>query len=289
MTTLIFGSNGQDGFYLTRLLTDLGIRVIGVSRNGQDLLADITDFQSVKSIIQQYQPEYIFHLAANSTTRHDALFENHATICTGSINILEAVRTISPSSKVFLSGSGLQFKNSGSPIRETDPFEARDAYSVCRIQSVYAARYYRSLGVKTYVGYFFNHDSPRRTDRHICKMIANDVKSIAKGDERVIEIGDMSVKKEWAFAGDIVQAAWTLIQQDIVFEAVLGSGKGYSIQEYLEACFLFINKDWKAYVRPKPGFRAEYGQLVSDPATILSLGWKPETNFSDLVKMMLTE
>lgn len=287
-TALIFGANGQDGFYLSQLLQQQGLQVIPVSRKGNVIKADVADYEAVKTLLQQYKPDYIFHLAANSTTRHDALFENHATISTGTLNILEAVRLICPAAKVFISGSGLQFKNEGLPIKETDAFDARDAYSVSRIHSVYAARYYRKLGIKTYVGYFFNHDSPRRSDRHVCKMIANAVKKIAQGEHTVIEIGDMTVRKEWGFAGDIVAAAWTLIQQDSIHEAVLGTGEAYSIKDYIEVCFDITQKDWTGYVKPVEGFKAEYRQLVSDPATILSLGWRPTTSFRQLAELMLT-
>jgi GDPmannose 4,6-dehydratase len=290
MTALIFGANGQDGYYLSRLLTEKNVEVTGVSRTGNYIYIDIRDFQAVKELISKIQPDYIFHFAANSSTRHDLLFENHSTISTGTLNILEAVKTSSQHSKVFISGSGLQFRNMGSPIKETDPFEARDAYSVARIHSVYAARYYRTLGVKTYVGYFFNHDSPRRTERHVSQMIAAAVRNIAKGDRKEpIEIGDIEVKKEWTFAGDTVKAVWTLIQQDAVFEATIGSGKAYSIADYLEACFSSFNRNWKDYLKIKPGFKPEYSQLVSDPATIFSLGWKQEVDFLQLVQMMLTE
>lgn len=287
MTALIFGANGQDGFYLSTLLQKKGIEVVPVSRNGTAIRADVANMEEVKALIRNYKPDYIFHLAANSTTRHDALFENHAAISTGTLNILESVKTIHPTAKVFISGSGLQFKNEGNPIKETDHFEARDAYSVSRIHSVYAARYYRSQGIKTYTGYFFNHDSPRRTPRHISKMIANAVSNIAEGKEEMIEIGDMSVKKEWGFAGDIVQAIWTLVQQDDISEAVLGTGEAYSIKDYIEICFAEIGKDWRRYVKPKDGFTAEYAQLVSNPATIFSLGWRPQTSFTELAKIML--
>jgi GDPmannose 4,6-dehydratase len=289
MIILLFGANGQDGFYLSELLIAKGYQVISVSRSGGNVQADVADPVSTRELIRSYQPDYIFHLAANSTTRHDALFENHATISTGTLNILEAVRMHSPHSKVFISGSGLQFRNEDRPIKETDPFEARDAYSVSRIQSVYASRYYRSLGVRSYVGYFFNHDSPRRTSRHISKMIAQKVAEIGRGGDTVIEIGDMSVRKEWAFAGDIVQAVWTLVQQDDVFEATLGCGIAYSIEDYLKLCFDRIGKDWNQYVTVKPGFKAEYKQLVADPSTIFSLGWKPETDFGQLVDMMMAK
>src|SRR6266404_9491300 len=157
MKTIIFGASGQDGNFLSALLKEKGYKVIAVSRRDNYSETDITDFDSVADLIKLSKPDYIFHLAANSTTNHNVLFENYATITTGSLNILEAVYRNSPETKVFISGSGLQFRNENRPIKESDPFEARDAYSVSRIQSVYAARYFRSLGIKTYVGYFFNH------------------------------------------------------------------------------------------------------------------------------------
>ena len=66
------------------------------------------------------------------------------------------------------------------PISETDNFEAKSPYSIARIQSVYAARYFRSLGIKVYVGYLFHHESPLRKDNHVSKMITNAVKRIAQ-------------------------------------------------------------------------------------------------------------
>jgi GDPmannose 4,6-dehydratase len=289
MTALIFGANGQDGFYLSKLLKANNIQLVPVSRKGEAVNGDVSDYAFVRALIEQHRPQYIFHLAANSTTRHDTFFENHATICNGTNNILEAVKVTSPHSKVFISGSALQFKNDGLPIKETDPFEARDAYSVCRIQSVYAARYYRSLGIKTYIGYFFNHDSPIRTSRHVSKFIADTARRVKNGEAARIEVGDITVKKEWTYAGDMVKAIWALIQQDDVTEAVLGSGEAYSIEEYLTECFSFIGKDWRQHVTLKTGFSAEYQVLVSNPATIFALGWRPEISFSQLAQMMITE
>ncbi|MFT3751192.1 MAG: GDP-mannose 4,6-dehydratase [Agriterribacter sp.] len=288
MNALIFGSNGQDGFYLAELLNKNNIDVITSSRKDSSVNGDIGNSIFVNNIIKQHRPDYIFHLAANSTTRHDALYDNHHSIATGTLNILESVKLYSPYSKVFISGSGLQFKNESLPIKETDPFEARDAYSISRIQSVYAARYYRRLGIQAYVGYFFNHDSPRRSPRHISKMIAAAVKNIERGSKEIIEIGDLTVKKEWGFAGDIVEAVWTLIKQNNITESVLGTGKGYSIQDYIELCFKLINKDWHEFIKPRMGFIAEYNQLICNPETIFSLGWKPKTSFNDLAIMMLT-
>ena len=289
MKAIIFGANGQDGYYLTNLLQQKGFTVIGVARSGQTIATNITRYEEVSALIKNTLPRYIFHLAANSTTRHDALFENHATISTGTINILEAVKNFSPYTKVFISGSGLQFVNNDMPIKETDAFEARDAYSVSRIHSVYAARYYRRLGLKVYVGYFFNHDSPLRTERHMAKKITEAAKRIAKGSNEKLEIGDISVKKEWTYAGDIVKGIWALVQQEDITEANIGSGLGYSIADWLKVSFDIIGKDWKEHVILRNDFTPEYKSLVADPSLIFSLGWKPVVSFKQLAEMMVDQ
>lgn len=287
MTAIIFGAGGQDGYYLTRLLEEKNVKVIGVSRRNGFLNVDIGNYADVSSLIKNYQPDFIFHLAANSTTRHEAMFENHTTISIGTLNILEAVKNFSPAAKVFISGSGLQFKNDNKPIKESDPFEARDPYCVSRIQSVYAARYFRTLGLHIYVGYFFNHDSPLRTERHMTKKIAEAAKRIAAGSPETLTIGDISVIKEYTYAGDIAKGIWALINNNEILEANVSSGKGYSIEDWLNKCFGYIKKDWQKYVLTNEGFVPEYKMLISDPTIIFSLGWQPEISFDELALIMM--
>jgi GDPmannose 4,6-dehydratase len=287
LKAIIFGANGQDGHYIHELCTLKGIETIGVSRSGNWLNGDISRYDFVERLIKEHLPDYIFHLAANSSTRHETLFENHETISTGTLNILESVRRHSPESRVFITGSGVQFENTGGPITETDNFEAKSPYSVARIQSVYAARYFRSLGLPVYVGYLFHHESPLRKPNHVSQKIALAVKRIEKGSEEVLELGDISVQKEWTFAGDTARGIFTLIDQDEVYEAVIGSGIPYSIENWLEQCFGLINKDWHDYVRLREGFTPEYNRLVSDPRTIHSLGWMPKVDFPDLARLMI--
>jgi GDPmannose 4,6-dehydratase len=286
--SLIFGANGQDGFYLSNICQNRGIEPICVSRSGNHLNADVGNYQEVDQLIYRYRPDYIFHLAANSTTRHDFLFEHHETISTGTLNILESVKRHNPLSKVFITGSGLQFKNSGNPISEHDDFEANSTYSIARIHSVYTARYYRSIGFKVYVGYLFHHESPLRKPTHVSQLIVELVKRIATGSNSIIELGDISVQKEWTFAGDVAKGIFTLIEQDEIFEATIGSGITYSIQDWLEQCFSNIGANWQNYVRISDHFRAEYPKLVSNPSTIKSLGWNPQVSIAQLAKMMIT-
>jgi GDPmannose 4,6-dehydratase len=287
MKAVIFGASGQDGRYLTAECQKKGIIVIPISRSISGRKGDISKYDNVINIIEKTTPDYVFHLAANSTTAHNMLFENHETISTGTLNILEAVKKKSPTSKVFITGSGVQFKNSGQKISEDTDFKASSPYSVARIHSVYAARYYRSLGIKVYIGYLFNHESPYRALNCVSQKVVHAVKKIALGFPEKIEIGNIYVEKEWAFAGDIVRGILTLMEQDQIMEAVIGTGIGHSIKDWLKICFNLINKNGKEYIEEKKDFQAEYMRLVSRPDRILSLGWKPEVDIHKLAKLMV--
>ncbi|HLO47166.1 MAG TPA: GDP-mannose 4,6-dehydratase [Kamptonema sp.] len=287
MNALIFGANGQDGYYLSELCKAKGINPLGISRSQDWIRGDVSNYEQVEQLVKEYKPTYIFHLAAKSTTRHDALFENHAAISTGTLNILEAAYKNSPNSKVFITGSGVQFYNDGNPISEDTAFEASSTYAVARIQSVYAARYYRSIGIKAYVGYLFHHESPLRKPNHVSQKIVMAAKRIAQGNEESLQIGDISVEKEWTFAGDVAQGIMTLVEQDRVFEAIIGSGQTHTIKDWIEVCFSMLGLDWTRHVEQAENFQSEYKRLVSNPALMHSLHWQPKIDLRQLAAMML--
>lgn len=284
---IIFGSNGQDGFYLKQVLNIKDIDVITVSRSNSDCNGDIKDFNFVNSLIVNNYPDFIFHLAANSTAKHEALFDNHDAISTGTINVLESVYKNKLSTKIFITGSGLQFKNTGNPINENSEFEALNPYSASRIYSVYMARYYRTLGLKVYIGYLFNHESSFRKDNYISKKIVNSIKEIKNGLIKTVEVGNINIEKEWTYAGDIAEAILMLVNQDNVYEAVIGSGITYSIKEWIEVCFSLENLNWTDFIIEDKNFISNYKKLVSDPDLMKSLGWKPKVNLKQLAELMI--
>lgn len=288
MKAIIFGINGQDGYYLSKLLNDNGIDFIGVSRSDGDWeRGDVSDFVFIENLIKRESPDYIFHFAANSTANHSVVLENHKSISDGSLNILESVFRHSKKTKIFLSGSALQFQNNGSPINEKTPFDWNSLYAVERIYSTFLARYYRKLGISVYIGYLFNHDSPLRTERHINKKITTFVKQAKDGSRDKLVIGDMNVKKEFNYAGDIVNAIWLLVNQNNFFEAVIGSGKSYSIREWIEYCFSKEGLNYVDFIEKNTNYVSEYSVLVSDPSLIMSLGWSPSVDFYQLADMMM--
>lgn len=287
---VIFGSTGQDGFYLKGLLQQQHVVTVNISRKNSDVTGDVGDYRFVTDIIRKYQPDFIFHLAANSTPRHDVLFENQRTICDGTLNILESARLYCPSAKIFLSGSALQFRNEGLPINEHTAFEADSPYAVARIQSVYAARYYRkAFGLQVYFGYFFNHDSRFRTEQHVNQKIAKAAKRISLGSKEQLVLGNIEVQKEFNFAGDVVEAIWILVNQGEIAEAVIGSGKAYRILDWLSYCFERVGLNWEDSVVLQENFIPQYQILVSDPKLMMGLGWQPGTDMYQLANMMLND
>lgn len=265
---------------------------------------EINDGFDVRALINNVRPAFIFHLAANSTTSEECVFENHNTIGTGTLNILEAIDRLKISTRVFIAGSALQFMNKGAPIREDHPRSSESGYAVLRNYATDLARYYRGRGVNVFTGFLFHHESPRRKDRHVSQVIArlarqarDHVIDAALVEDQKLAIGDLSVQKEWTFAGDTVAAIWTLVNQGIdhdsgngsgtIWEANIGTGEGFSIEEWADECFAIANLDWRDYITERSDFVPEYRRLVADSRRIRSLGWRPKFNFRDLARMMV--
>ena len=287
-SAIIFGSNGQDGYYLTKQLISLGIKVIGVSRSSGDIIGNVGNYNFVSELIKYEIPDYIFHFAANSTTKHDVLFDNNESISTGTLNILEAVRNFSPDTKVFISGSAMQFKNDGNKININSEFDHSSLYSVARIHSVFVSRYYRDkYKLKVYIGYLFNHDSPLRSEDHINQRIAKTALRIKKGSNEKLEIGNLDVQKEFNFAGDIVNAIWLFINQEKIYEIILSSGVLYSIKSWIILCFEECGLNWENHVIVSKSYKPEYSKLYGDSESIRSLGWLPMFDIQKLARLML--
>ncbi|MDB5231205.1 MAG: NAD-dependent epimerase/dehydratase [Chitinophagaceae bacterium] len=290
-SVLIFGHNGQDGFYLSQFLSKMKVRSVGISRTStkNGIIGDIADTDFVKRTIHKYKPTYIFHFAANSTIAHDAILENEKAINIGTVNILEGTKEFSPKTKVFIAGSALQFKNQNLPINELCNFDYSNPYSIARNHSTFLTRYYRDkFGIKIYYGFLFNHDSALRSSKHINQKVIHFVNNLQSNQQTSkLLINNLHYKKEFNFAGDIVKAIWMFVNQDKTFEMVIGSGIAYAIKDWVDYCFKSVKLNWEDYVVQDIHSTGREAILVSDPATLFGLGWKPEIDFYRLADLML--
>lgn len=87
--------------------------------------------------------------------------------------------------------------------------------------------------------------------------------------------------KEFGFAGDIVNAIWIFVNQDIHHEIVIGTGKPYKLEYWVEKCFTEFGLDWRKYVLTDNTINSEYEILYSKPNLISQLGWKPKVEFDE--------
>ena len=285
---VIFGAGGQDGHYLEKLLKPRTKNLFLYDwGHTQYPSLDVGDYKVVSKLIDQLKPSVVFHLAARSTTRHDAILENHNAIVNGAISILEAVDRFSPGSKVFLASSGLIFKNDGAPINENNELVVDNAYSLARVEALYCARYYRQRGAHVYVGYLYNHESPRRPQASVVRQVADGVVRLGKGLDEKLVLGNPEVIKEWTWAGDIARGILTMIDQDEVYESNIGSGIGHSVMEFAEACGAQLGLDLARLIESQPHYVEQYESFTCNPERIMSLGWKPMVGLNELAKIMV--
>jgi GDPmannose 4,6-dehydratase len=278
MKAIITGSNGQDGWYLEKLLRHYRVEPIPIP---SDSYIDLNSGPIVQSFVDNVQPDFVFHLAAKSTVSHNSSVANHHIISNGSFNLLDAAHRFARNCRVFLAGSAYQFKNEGKPISETDPWDTTSVYCAARGYSKLLADAYRAQGLMAYFGYFFHHESPRRGSEHMSQRIAK-----AARNHEPIEIGDPSVVKEWTFAADAMEAVWSLVNQDVIFEANIGTGIGHSIAAFADLCYAAHSLDWKNYVKTSEDYISPYRSLTCNPERIFSTGWRPRTTIEELAELM---
>ena len=308
-TALISGITGQDGSYLAELLLSKGYNVIGMVRRTstvnfhriahiQDKITlvpgDLGDQVSLIHILEEYKPEEVYNLAAQSfvqTSWNQPVFTGDVTAL-GVTRMLDAIRIVNPKIRFYQASSSEMFgKVVEVPQKETTPFYPRSPYGVAKVYGHWITINYReSYNMHATSGILFNHESPRRGLEFVTRKITNHVAQIKLGLIDEIRLGNLDAQRDWGFAGDYVEAMWLMLQQDEPDDFVIATGETHSVEEFLDLAFGSVNLDWHDYVVQDPRFMrpAEVDLLVGDPMKASKhLGWEPAVTFSELVQMMV--
>ena len=140
-------------------------------------------------------------------------------------------------------------------------------------------------------GILFNHESPRRGENFVTRKITKGVAKIKNGLSDKIILGNLDAKRDWGYAPEYVEAMWLMLQQREPDDYVVATGESRSVKEFLEEAFRYAGLgDWQSYVEIDPRYfrPAEVEVLVGDASKAKEkLGWKAETKFQDLVKIMV--
>lgn len=318
---LITGITGQDGSFLAELLTEKGYRVVGLARKRDEeallrlpksvemYYGDLINGYDISNLLQEILPHEIYNLASQSKPS-ESWGEPVATLMANAysvIELFEAVKTVSPDSKIFHASSAEMYGNIGCcPQREDTPFQPVNPYAASKVYAHNMARIYReSYGLFISTGILFNHESNRRPMNFVSQKVAygaacaslgisdsealNEIgRPIVSGGK--VSLGNLNVHRDWGSATDFVIAMWLMLQCSSADDFVLGTGKLHSLKDLCEAAYGYVGLDWESHVTHDSGLDrpADTQMLLADISKAQRvLNWLPRVSFAGMVEDMV--
>jgi GDPmannose 4,6-dehydratase len=310
---LITGINGQDGSYLSEFLLSKNYIVHGIlKRNSvaetqttrlegiyKNLIlhyADLNDLSSLFTVIQKVKPKEIYNLAAQSHVKisFEQPIYTSMTTGVGVLNLLEAVRLVDPTIKVYQASSSEMFGNtidSDGYQRETTPMNPVSPYGCAKVFAYNICRNYRnSYGMFISNGILFNHESSRRGTNFVTNKICKEAVKIKLGLSDKLVLGNLDATRDWGHAIDYVRAMWMMLQQDEPDDYVCATGISHSVKDVCQYVFSKLDLNWndfvisdEKYLRPE-----ELNNLKGDATKLKNkLGWTPTFTFETMLDEMV--
>lgn len=310
---LITGITGQTGSYLAEILLDFGYEVHGMGRrssaggeNGVNIqrishildkvkihIGDLSDVNNLVKILQTVQPDEIYNFAAMSQVRmsYDVPAYTGQVTGLGFANLIEAVRLVCPTAKVYQASSSEMFgKVQEIPQRETTPFYPRSPYGCAKAYAFYLGRCYREgYGMKIYNGILFNHESPRRGEEFLSKKVVTAAVKIKKGLQEKLHLGNLEAKRDMGYAKEYAYWIWKMVQGD-PDDFIIATGETHTMEEFVDETFKCLGLNWKDYVVIDDDLKrpAEVDYLQGDYSKAKEkLGYEPKVSFKELIKIMV--
>ena len=261
-TAVVSGISGMDGFYLSHLLLQKDYRVIGIVRrsasdntkrlstlkgspNFHIVYGDVTDSASINRIVQEFQPEEFYHLAANSFVGCSWDSPNHVleTNALGTVNCLEALRQYKKDCRFYFAGSSEMYgdyvKRRGGHVilNEDSPMIAASPYGVSKVTGYQMTKVYReSYDMFAACGILFNHSAPLRGEEFFTRKVTSTLAKIAWGLEKTLCLGNLESKRDEGFSADYVNAMYLMLQHNEPDDFVIATGKTHSCRDWLSKC-----------------------------------------------------
>lgn len=308
---LILGVSGQDGAYLSRQLIDEGWEVHGTSRSAPEAHFENLDRVGTRDAVRMHRldrpttdavsrlfdevcPREVYNLAAQTSV--GASFEDPAgtfeSIVGGTQAILEAMRLGHKDVRFCNAGSSDSFgETPDAPATEMTPLRPRSPYAVAKAASQWMVATYRdAYGLFAATGILFNHESPLRPDRFVTRKIVRTAADIAEGRVRELTLGDISVRRDWGWAPDHVDALRRMLRHPEPEDFVIATGRLSTLQEFVEQVFAHLGLDWRDHIQassapPRPlDVRVSWG----DPSKAgRLLGWRPTRLLPEIAALLV--
>lgn len=251
MKALIIGAAGFVGGHLIRHLSDeLGFEVYATKLSFEKTDADcagifdldILDAEAVSDLLCQLRPDYIYHLAAQSSVKMS--WSNPQLTADvnikGTLNVLESVRKLDFKTRILLVGSGEEYgfvRPEEVPVNEETTLRAGNIYAVTKAcQGMLGEVYTRAYKLDIIMVRAFNHIGPGQADIFVVSDFCKQAVLAETGKKKpVIRVGNLSAKRDFTDVRDIVKAYSSLMKSGMSGETYnVGSGKSRSIQQMLD-------------------------------------------------------
>ncbi len=327
---LITGITGQDGSYLAEFLLNKGYSVFGIVRRSSSFntgridriienypldrfdffRGDITDSNSLITALKQIEPDEVYNLAAQSHVKvsFDVPVYTFDTVASGTLKLLEAIRSLGLKCRLYQAGSSEMFGSSPPPQNESTPFQPRSPYAVAKVAAHNLCVNYReAYDLWITNGILFNHESPRRGETFVTRKVTRAVARIKLGIQERVALGNLEAKRDWGYAPDFVEAIWLTLQQSEPDDFVVATGESHSVREFVREAFTNAGFDlaWQGKGLDEKGIDTKTGKTLVEihpgyfrPTEVESLrgdatrareklGWQPKMGFRELVKTMV--
>ena len=318
---------GQDGAYLAKFLLSKKYKVYGAYRrnsnyennrlrklgieNKVELIdMEINEFTSVNYTINKIKPDEIYNLAAMSFvgSSFDQPLYTINTNFLALVNMLEVIKHSKKKISLYQASTSEMFGNTtNSYIDENTNFDPASPYGISKVGSHYLVKLYRkAYNLDCCSGILFNHESPLRGEEFVTKKIVTQLCEILTNKRKIMYLGNIYAKRDWGFAPDYVEAMWKMLQMKKKDDFVIGTGKSYSIKEFvnLTCKYLKISIKWsgkglnekcinldnnkviikisKKFYRP-----LDVNHLISNPLKAKKLlNWTAKTSLNTIIKKM---
>jgi GDPmannose 4,6-dehydratase len=318
-TAIITGITGQDGSYLSELLLEKNYKVIGLYRrsssnnfhrinhlfnnkNFSTIESDITDIISIRNIIQKYQPDEFYNLAAMShvASSFDQPVNTFHINTMGISYILDSIKTTSSATKFYQASTSEMFgKNYSVDDKnhkyqdENTSFSPQSPYAISKLASHNLVSIYRdAYNIFCCSGILFNHEGPRRGENFLTRKVTRYIGRLVNNKtSESLKLGNLQAYRDWGHAKDYVRAMYLMLQQDSPDDYVIATGKSYMILDFVKKAFEYADLDYKKYVEIDPLLYrpAEVDYLCGKSTKAQKvLGWQPLVSFDELVKEMVS-
>ena len=305
----ITGITGQDGSYLAEILLEKDYEVYGMIRRSSSfntaridhifgevelLFGDLSDGSSLNQLMRTIRPDEVYNLGAQSHVRVSFdIPEYTADVgALGTLRLLDAIREEGVTCRFYEAGSSEMFGQvRETPQTEETPFHPRSPYGVGKVFGYWITRNYReAYGMYAVNGILFNHESPRRGPTFVTRKITRAIGAILRGEQDELRLGNLEARRDWGYARDYMEGAWSMLQADEPDDYVLATGETHSVREFLDEAFRYAGIEWQEYVQiDERYFRpAEVDVLLGDATKARErLGWEPAVRFEELVRIMV--